>query len=149
MSEKDYVVVQVGGHHFGFDAAVVQDVFYPRQITPVPLAAPEVTGLLNLRGRIVTAVCTRTRLGLPPLAAGAPEPKAVGVELHGDNYGLIVDEVDTVMKLDPDALIPPPDNLPTRWSEIIVGVFRLSDRLLVVLDAPRLLAGINALGAAA
>lgn len=63
MSVRDYVTVRVGGHLFGIEALSIQDVFYPRNITPVPLAAHEILGVLNLRGRIVTAVCARRRLG--------------------------------------------------------------------------------------
>ncbi|PTT77309.1 chemotaxis protein CheW, partial [Pseudomonas sp. HMWF010] len=74
---------------------------------------------------------------------------AVGIEVGGDNYGLIVDQVESVMKLDSDELIPPPDNLPQRWAEIIPGVFRLPDSLLVIFDAPRLLTAGLQLGVAA
>lgn len=139
MSVRDYVTVRVGGHLFGIEALAIQDVFYPRNITPVPLAAPEILGVLNLRGRIVTAVCARKRLGLQPRDPSAPEPKAIGIEVGGDNYGLIVDQVESVVKLDSDHMIAPPNNLPPRWLEIIPGVFRLPDSLLVIFDAPRLL----------
>jgi purine-binding chemotaxis protein CheW len=149
MSVRDYVTVRVAGHLFGIEALAIQDVFYPRNITPVPLAAPEILGVLNLRGRIVTAVCARRRLGLKPRDPGAPEPKAVGIEVGGDNYGLIVDQVESVVKLDSDEMIAPPDNLPPRWAEIIPGVFRLPDTLLVIFDAPRLLTAGLLLGVAA
>lgn len=139
MSVKDYVTVRVGGQLFGLEALSVQDIFYPRNITPVPLAAPEILGVLNLRGRIVTAVCARKRLSVPERQAGDPEPKAVGIEIGGDNYGLVVDQVEEVVKLDSDHMIAPPNNLPVRWAEIIQGVFRLPGELLVVFDAKRLL----------
>lgn len=149
MSVRDYVTVRVAGHLFGIEALSIQDVFYPRNITPVPLAAPEILGVLNLRGRIVTAVCARQRLGLKAREPGDPEPKAVGIEVGGDNYGLIVDQVETVLKLDSDEMIPPPNSLPPRWAEIIPGVFRLPDSLLVIADAPRLLTAGLLLGVAA
>ena len=139
MRVRDYVTVRVGGQLVGIEAWSVQDVFYPRNITPVPLATPEILGVLNLRGRIVTAVCARRRLGVKPRPPEAPEPKAVGMEIAGDNYGLVVDHVEAVVKLDRDHMIPPPDNLPPRWSEIIEGVFRLPDELLVIFDGRRLL----------
>jgi purine-binding chemotaxis protein CheW len=137
---KDYVIVKVGSHAFGIDADVVQDVFYPRNVTHVPLAGTGIVGVLNLRGRIVTAVCARARLGMPAREAAAPEPKAVGMEILGDNYGLVVDHVESVIKLDPAELTPAPNNLPPRWAELIAGVFKLPDGLIVVIDAVRLLA---------
>ena len=152
MSVRDYVTVRVSGQLFGIEAAAVQDVFLPRAVTPVPLANPEIVGVLNLRGRIVTAVCARRRLGLPPLPAGAPEPKAVGIEIRGDSYGLVVDAVEAVIKLETDELISPPGALPARWAEIISAVSRLENELLVVFDVGRLLiAELNpsSLGAAA
>jgi purine-binding chemotaxis protein CheW len=138
---RDYVTVRVSGHLFGLEALGVQDVFYPRNITPVPLASPEILGVLNLRGRIVTAICARGRLGMSPRAENAKPPKAIGLEVAGDNYGLVVDQVESVVKLDPADLIAAPDNLPARWAEIIPGVFRLPEGLLVILDAPKLLTG--------
>lgn len=150
MSVKDFVTVRVGGQLFGVETLAVQDVFNPRNITTVPLASPEILGVLNLRGRIVTAVCARKRLGLPARADDAPEPKALGIEVGGDNYGLVVDAAEGVVKLDSDLLIPPPSNLPPRWTGIIQGVFRLDEELLVVFDAERLLAfDSNSLGVAA
>lgn len=149
MTVRDYVTVRVAGHLFGLEALAVQDVFYPRHITPVPLATPEILGVLNLRGRIVTAICARTRLGMKPRDATAKPAKAIGLEIAGDNYGLVVDEVESVVKLDPADLIAPPDNLPARWADVIPGVFRLRDGLLVIFDAPKLLTGSpNLLGAA-
>lgn len=143
MSVVDYVTVRVGGHLFGIEALAIQDVFHPRNITPTPLSPPEILGVLNLRGRIVTALCVRCRLGLGQREPGRPEPKAVGMEVGGDNYGLVVDSVEEVVKLDPEQMIPPPDNLPARWAEIIQGVFRLPDTLMVVLDARRLITGVG------
>lgn len=144
MSERDIVIVRVGDHRLGLDSAVVQDVFHPRSITPVPLARKEILGLLNLRGRIVTAVCARRRLGLPDRPPGAPEPKAVGAEVKGDSYGLVVDEVEGVIRLDADALTGAPDNLPPRWSEITLGVHREPDRLIIILDGVKLFTSLAA-----
>ena len=61
----EYVTATIGGQLFGLPISRVQDVFVPDRLTRVPLAAPEIAGLLNLRGRIVTAIDMRRRLGLP------------------------------------------------------------------------------------
>lgn len=140
MSLGDYVTLRVGGHLFGIDAAQVQDVFYPRGLTPVPTANEEIEGLLNLRGRIVTAVSARSRLHLPPREAGAPEPKAIGVEINGDSYGLIVDDVEEVVRIASEDLMSPPGSMPPRWAELIKSICRLDKEILVVLDVRRLLA---------
>ena len=139
MSLKEFVTLRVDGHLLGVDAALVQDIFYPRGLTPVPTAGGEITGVLNLRGRIVTAVCVRRRLGLKPRAEGSPEPMAAGVEIGGDSYGLVVDAVEGVVKLDTDELLTPPGVLPPRWAEVIASVYRMEDGLLVLVDVQKML----------
>jgi purine-binding chemotaxis protein CheW len=103
------------------------------------MTRPEVTGVLNLRGRIVTTICARLRLGLPPRGDDAPPPMAVGVDRQGESYGLLVDSVEEVLKLPQSAHEPAPVNLDPHWAWVSRGVYRLDGRLLVVLDLPKLL----------
>jgi purine-binding chemotaxis protein CheW len=144
----EYVTVKIGAQLFGLPINRVQDVFMPDAITRVPLAAPEIAGVLNLRGRIVTAVDMRRRLGLPPRAGDTGALYAVGVELKGESYGLVIDSVGEVLDLAADGLEPNPVNLDRRWVGISAGVHRLDGQLLVVLDVDRVLAlGDEALAA--
>ena len=146
MSELDYLVVRVGDNRFGVDAATVQDVFHPRGLTPVPTAAAEVVGILNLRGRIVTAICARRRLGMADRHDEAPEPKAVGTEIGGDAYGLVVDDVEDVLRLDRADMLTTGE-LPRGWEGVTEGAYRLPAGLLIILDLPRLLAPAFAVAA--
>ena len=82
----EYVTVTLDGQIFGLPIARVQDVFMPESLTRVPLSSPEIAGVLNLRGRIVTAIDLRRRLGLPP-RDHAMRPMAVGIEWRGESYG--------------------------------------------------------------
>jgi len=136
----EYVTVVIGGQLFGLPINRVQDVFMPDAITRVPLAAAEIAGVLNLRGRIVTAIDMRRRLGLPARTEAAASAYAVGVEHRGESYGLVVDQVGEVLNLATDALEPNPVNLDRRWVGISGGVYRLDGQLLVVLDVDRVLA---------
>ena len=68
---QDYVTVRIDGQLFGLPILQVQDVFTPDAITMVPLAPNEIAGVLNLRGRIVTAIDMRLRLGLQVRADGS------------------------------------------------------------------------------
>ncbi|MFF8800497.1 MULTISPECIES: chemotaxis protein CheW [unclassified Methylobacterium] len=135
----DYVTVFVGETMFGLTIDRVHDVFVPAGITPVPLAPKEIVGLLNLRGRVVTALCLRRRLGIPARGAGAAE-MAIGLEQAGETFALIVDGVGEVLKLGADTQEPVPINLDARWRDISLGVHRLDGRLLVILDVDALLA---------
>src|SRR5947209_12858134 len=106
----EYVTLIVDEQLFGVPISRVQDVFMPARLTRVPLAPPEIAGVLNLRGRIVTAVDLRRRLGMAPRAGGRPA-MAVGIELKGESYGLLIDSVGEVMKLAGDTREANPVNL--------------------------------------
>jgi len=146
-ASSDFITVKIGEQWFGFPVAVVHDVFMPQNITYVPLARTEVAGVLNLRGRIVTAIDMRTLLDLP-----ARDTKmrcmAVGIEKGGESYGLLIDEVGEVLSIDDVNFESNPSNLDPRWAEISKGVYRLDGMLLVVLDTDRILAFEEAANAA-
>jgi purine-binding chemotaxis protein CheW len=133
-----YVTVLIGGQLFGLPISKVHDVFVPESMTRVPLSAPEVAGVLNLRGRIVTAINMRRRLGLPP-REGNHGIMAVGIEYRGESYGLIIDEVGEVLNLETAGREANPANLDRRWAEISAGVHRLDGQLMVILDVERVL----------
>jgi len=137
-STTEYVTVMVGDHLFGLPIARVQDVFVPDHLTRVPLAPPEIAGILNLRGRVVTSIDMRSCLDFPPRAPGSAM-MAVGIECKGESYGLLVDSVGEVIALGDDDCEGKPPNLDPRLSRVAVGVFRLENRLLIVLDVDRVL----------
>jgi purine-binding chemotaxis protein CheW len=134
----EYVTVTIGGQLFGLPINRVQDVFMPDRLTRVPLAPREIAGVLNLRGRIVTAIDMRCRLGLPPLEE-RKATMAVGTEVRGESFGLIIDQVGEVMKLANASLEPNPVNLDPRWTRVSAGVHRLDSQLIVILDVDRVL----------
>jgi purine-binding chemotaxis protein CheW len=134
----EYVTFATGGQMFGLPIERVQDVFKPTNITRVPLAGAEIAGVLNLRGRIVTAIHLHARLGLEN--SNKPEtPMAIGIEFDGESFGLLVDAVGEVLKLADADREPNPINLDRNLARISSGVFRLDGQLLVVLDIDRLL----------
>lgn len=135
----EYVTVLIGGQLFGLPISRVQDVFMPDRITRVPLASPEIAGVLNLRGRIVTAIDMRVRLGMAQTGDSRP-PMAVGIESRGESYGLLIDTVGEVLKLSPDSREQNPINLDPRWTRVSGGVHRLDGQLMVILDVDAVLA---------
>jgi len=114
-------------------------VFAPERLTRVPLAPPEIAGLINLRGRIVTLIDMRCRLGLTGEVLETAA-MAIGVESHGESYGLMVDSVGEVLKLDDKTREANPVNLDSRLARVCVGVHRLERQLLLVIDVDRALA---------
>jgi purine-binding chemotaxis protein CheW len=134
----EYVTVIIGEQLFGLPISRVQDVFVPDRVTRVPLAPPDVAGILNLRGRVVTAIDMRSRLELGKRPADEPV-MAIGIETRGESYGFLVDSVGEVMKLKSSDCEAKPINLDSRLARIAAGIYRLDGQLLVVLDVDRVL----------
>ena len=97
-----------------------------------------IASVLNLRGRIVTVVDMRARLGLPKPEDGKV-PMAVGVDLRGESYGLLIDQIGEVLRLAEDGKEDNPVNLDPRMAKLAGGVHRLDGQLMVVLDVDRVL----------
>jgi purine-binding chemotaxis protein CheW len=135
----EYVTATIGGQLFGMPISRVRNVFMPDRTTRVPLAPPEVAGLLNLRGRVVTAIDLRRRLDLPDYdEAGGPR-MAIEVECKGEFYGLLIDAIGEVLKLAATSCEDNPVNLDARLARVAAGVHRLDGKLMVVLDVDRVL----------
>src|ERR1043166_185282 len=134
----EYVTAVIGGQLFGLPISRVQDVFMPERLTRVPLSSQEIAGVLNLRGRIVTVVDMRARLGLPKNDEGKP-PMAVGVDLRGESYGLLIDTIGEVLRLPETSREENPVNLHPRMAQLARGVHGLDGQLMVVLDVDRVL----------
>ena len=137
-ARRDFVSVTIDDQLFGIPVLRVQDVLGPQRITRVPLAPSEVAGSLNLRGRIVTAIDLRTRLGLPPRSEGKSAMSVV-VDHGGELYSLLVDAVGEVLSLEVAAAERNPVTLDPTWREVSAGIYRLDGALLVILDVARVL----------
>ncbi|TVR83775.1 MAG: chemotaxis protein CheW [Rhodospirillales bacterium] len=137
-AEIEYLSFFVDGQMFGLPLLSVQDVLDARTLTRIPLAPPEVAGALNLRGRIITAINTRRRLGM-----GDADPEgrrmSIVVEHEGELYNLIVDGVGDVLRLTSDMCEDNPATLDPMWRDLSGGIYRLETNLLVVLDVSKLL----------
>ena len=138
-STDEFITVKIADQLFGLRILEVQDVFMPSAITLVPLASADVAGVLNLRGRIVTAIDMRRRLGLPA-SETSENSMAVGIESKGESYGLIIDSVGEVHRLSMETFEANPANLDPRWAAISAGVHRLDGELMVVIDVEKVLA---------
>ena len=134
----EFVTFTIAGQAFGLPIGRVQDVFKPARITRVPLAGAEIAGVLNLRGRIMTAIDMRHRLDVKKREDGAA-PMAIGIEAKGESFGLLVDAVGEVLKLADFDREPNPINLDGKLAALSAGVYRLDGQLLVALDVDRVL----------
>ena len=128
----------VGRYLFGVDVSLVQEVVRLQQITPVPLAPPEIAGLINLRGEVLTAIDMRARLGLP--RDDAPkDPVNVVVRVGAEPVSLLVDEIGGVLELEHETFEQTPSTVDDAVRDLLLGAYTLPDRLLLALHAQRVL----------
>lgn len=135
---REFLTFTVGRQIFGLPLSSVSDVLDARPLTPVPLAPPEVAGSLNLRGRIITAIDIRRRLGLPGRATDG-EHMSIVTESDGELFNLIVDGVGEVIAVGDHQYEVNPATLDAEWRRYSAGIYRLENGLMVVLDVEPLL----------
>jgi purine-binding chemotaxis protein CheW len=136
---------RVGDLFFGIDVTRVQEVLRQQEMTPVPLASPVICGLINLRGQIVTAIDMRRLLGLAPRT----EALSMNVVVRQGDIGisLVVDEIEDVVDVDATVFEPAPVTLSARSRELILGVYKLKEQLLLLLDTDLATRGSEVLAA--
>lgn len=144
---QSWCTFTLDGELFGVDVTGVQEVLRQVDMTPVPLAPPDVVGLINLRGHIVTVLELRRRLGMPPRAPQAT-PMNVVVRHPQGVVSLLVDDIGDVVDVDQALWEPAPTTLPAAWRELIEGVARLPNGLLLQLNTNKAIAVEPATGTA-
>lgn len=138
MATQQFCTFFVEGIQFGIEVLKVQEVLKYQEMTPVPLAPTVVSGLINLRGQIVTALDLRTRLGLPPRPSGSL-PMNVVIRAEDGAVSLLVDEIGDVLETTEETFEEPPATLDAQARDLIRGVYKLDQRLLLILDTDKAL----------
>lgn len=137
MDEKQqFSTFYVDGLFFGVEVEKVQEVLRHQDMTRVPLAPPVVRGLINLRGQIVTAMDLRHRLELGQAPPG-DRPMNVVIRTADGAVSLLVDEIGDVVEAGAESFEEPPDTLQPGARAMLLGVHKLSDRLMHVLDCAK------------
>ncbi len=123
-------------HFFGVPVQQVQEVIRYQEMTRVPLVPQVVRGLINLRGQIVTAIDLRRRLGMPERP---PDQLPMNVVVRTDDgaLSLLVDEIGDVIEVEEKTFEQPPETLKGLARDVIRGVHKLPERLLLLLDTER------------
>lgn len=143
MTNREFLTIVVAGQEFGVPVMDIHDVLRAQAMTCVPKAGPGIAGMLNLRGRIVTALDMRSCLELQP-RADAGDSIHIVVHFNGEPYGLVVDGVGDVITLADEDREAPPKNFDPYWASLITGVHRLEGRLLLVLNIERVIEAARA-----
>jgi purine-binding chemotaxis protein CheW len=131
---------------FGVEVLRVQEVLRYQEMTSVPRAPDVIEGLINLRGQIVTAIDMRRRLGLAPRSEER-SPMNMVVRSDDGAVSLLVDEIGDVLEVDDTAFEAAPENVDARIRDLTTGMYKLKDRLLLILDTRKAI-DVSAAGAA-
>jgi purine-binding chemotaxis protein CheW len=144
MASQQFCTFVLQGEFFGVPVEQVQEVIRYQEMTRVPLVSEVVSGLINLRGQIVTAIELRRCLGMPDRDAGQL-PMNVVVRTGDGPVSLLVDDIGDVIEVSEDSYESTPQNIPEREKKMVEGVYKLDGRLLLVLNTKQALdAGLSA-----
>jgi len=126
----------------GVPVEQVQEVIRFQEMTRVPLVPAVIRGLINLRGQIVMAIDLRRRFGMEE----RPEselPMNVVVRTDDGAVSFLVDEIGDVLEAEGESFEATPDTLRGPARELVRGVYKLQERLMLVLDTERTVAGLD------
>jgi purine-binding chemotaxis protein CheW len=140
MTIRRLCTFSVGGLLLGVEVDRVQEITGEQPITPVPLSDPDVAGLLNLRGQIVTVIDARARLALGLRGQGDRCAHAI-MRVEDEAVSFLVDRAGDVVEIEGDAVDEVPTTIPPAIAEVVTGVFPLEAELLLLLDVDVALSG--------
>lgn len=131
------VTFKLVGETFSLPILDVREVIHMSDVTPVPNAPLFVEGVLNLRGQILPVVDLRKRFSLPPAETTA-ETRIIVVEIGTSVLGLIVDEVQEILRVSADSVAPPPAIVAKGiGSEYLRGITYVEDKMVILVDMRR------------
>ena len=136
-NQESYCTFKVGTMNLGIAVENVQEVFRFQKLSRVPLSDNVLSGLMNLRGQIVTTIDLRQRFELPTRSDVESPPMNVVIRTADGPVSLLVDEIDDVVEVAREHFEHPPETLQDMHRELITGAFKLDGRLLLILDTER------------
>ncbi len=150
MPKQQICTFFLNGIYFGIDTQQVQEVIRLSVITRVPLAPPDICGLLNLRGQIITVIDLQQRLDMGKSAMRSPtklvtklvdEQQGFNIVVRSNNevVSLLVDDVGDVLEFTQSTFEPTPVTLKGRMRQMLKGAYPLKERFLLVLDTEKIL----------
>ncbi len=137
--KRQFCTFFLNDQFLGVPVEHVQEVIRFQEMTRVPLVPPVIRGLINLRGQIVMAIDLRRRFGMPERPESEP-PMNVVVRTDDGAVSFLVDEIGDVLEAEEDSFEAPPDTLRGPGRDMVRGVYKLRERLMLVLDAERAVA---------
>lgn len=133
-SFKKYLIISIDDHYFAIDAKITKDILKIHKFKPIPLSPNEIIGVFNLRGKIVTVVDLRYKIGLGETSVKSSY-KNVVIEHDNVLYSFLADEVIEVIDVFDNEIVDSPYNsFIKNFNNMNFGVFSSKDRLIIILD---------------
>ena len=137
-TEKQLVVFDLSSEAYGVDIGTVREIIRLQDITRVPKTPEFVEGVINLRGKVIPVLDLRKRFGLEAEDQGE-ENRIVVVDIRGQDIGMVVDAVTEVLRIPADSVEPPSSVIITADSDYLLGIAKLEERMIILLDLERVL----------
>ncbi len=135
-AERQLVVFDLAGEIYGVNIETVREIIRMQAVTFVPDAPDFVEGVINLRGRVIPVIDLRRRFGLT-VTEETNDSRVLVVDSEGEDLGVIVDAVTEVQRITEDSIEPVSNLVSTEQSEYIVGITKVEDQLIILLDLDR------------
>jgi len=142
LTETQLVVFDLASENYGVDIDDVREIIRMQNITKVPGAHSFVEGVINLRGRVVPVVDLRKRLSLD-VGEQTKESRIVVIDINGQDVGVIVDGVTEVSRISLSLIDPPSSMITSTDSDYLKGIAKLENKMIILLDLNKVLAGIE------
>ncbi|BBD61313.1 CheW protein [Nostoc sp. HK-01] len=145
MAEQQLCTFWLNKIYFGIDVRHVQEVIRPQALTRVPLTPPDICGLINLRGQIITVIDLQQRLDMGESARRNTQletPQGFNIVVcshHHEVVSLLVDDVGEVLEFPENTFQPPPATLKGRMRQILAGAYPIAEGFLLVVDTEKIL----------
>ena len=140
--KRQFCTFFVKDQFFGVPVQQVQEVIRCQEMTRVPLASHVILGLINLRGQIVMALDLRRLFGMED-RPDSHLPVNVVIRSEDGAVSFLVDEIGDVLEVDEESLESAPETLQGQARELVQGVHKLRERLMLVLNAGQVVAGCD------
>ena len=142
LEERQLVIFDLAAESYGVDINAVQGIIRMQTITRVPRTPEFVEGVINLRGEVIPVVDLRKRFGLTATEE-TKDSRIVVVYIGGQQVGMVVDAVTEVLRISADSIEPPSSVITSADSAYLMGIAKLDDRLITLLDLEQALSEVE------
>ncbi|WP_206454497.1 chemotaxis protein CheW [Aurantimonas marina] len=144
----EVVAFRVNEQEFCVRTISVREIRGWSQSTPLPNSAPDILGMINLRGTVIPVVSMARKLGM---TAAAPNPRSaiVVVEVQDTVLGLLVDRLSDLLTFDGSTIQPVPEMTGGYDKRYTEGIIAHADGMICFLNLDRMFPDVAKLKAAA